>query len=269
MIERLFYKIGYTRIAKTVPIHFPYQKKINVADTVFDFWIVDETGKQWYEHDFWSEAMELKQLKKMISSGDNVMEIGVHHGFTACCISKCIGNDGRFIGVELSPKSAMIAQAQLKLNNFGTNCKIINAAAANKEGVINFNNLENGNAMINITTSTYSIKTITGDSLLNELKHVDVLKIDVEGFEVNVLQGCKNILSSLPKIALEIHLDSIPYYGASVNDIFKIIPLEKYSATYFWNPGTHYVRPDTHKLLEFELNKLPTTGIVNLFLIPK
>lgn len=269
MVEKTLNKLGLTRKSKSIPsINFPYRKGMTIQQTKFDFWIVDETGEQWYDHNFWDGAVEMQQLKQLLNPSDHVLEIGVHQGFTACYISKNLNSNGKFIGIELSPKSALYAQAQLKLNNFGTNCQIINAAASDKEGVISFNNVENGNAMINKNNSSYSIKSVTGDSILKELDHVNLLKIDVEGFELNVLKGCKTILSSLPKIALEIHLDSIAQYQASVNDIFNLIPLEKYSGKYFWNPGTQYIRPDTHKLLDFEIDKLPASGIINLFLTP-
>ncbi len=269
MVERILNKLGLTKIPKTTPtLYFPYKKGLKMLGTTFDFWIVDETGKQWYDHDFWDNAIEIKQLKELLNPNDNVLEIGVHHGFTACFISKNLNQNGKFLGVELSPKSALYAQAQLKLNNLGTNCTILNAAASDKEGIINFNNAENGNAMVNINNSNYSIKAVTGDNLINEMGKIDLLKIDVEGFEVNVLEGCRKILSSLPKIALEIHLDSIPQYGASVSDIFRLIPIERYKGKYFWNPGTQYIRPDSHELKDFDINTLPKTGIINLFLTP-
>ena len=141
MVEKILNKLGLTRIPKSIPsINFPYKKGITIQQTEFDFWIVDETGKQWYDHDFWDNAVEMKQLKEMVNPNDTVLEIGVHHGFTACFISKNIGPKGKFCGVELSPKSALYAQSQLKLNNFGTNYTILNAAASDKEGIINFNN---------------------------------------------------------------------------------------------------------------------------------
>lgn len=271
MIEKIFYKFGFERIKGPIAntITFPYQRTVNIRETQFNFWIVDETGKQWYEHNFWDGAIEMQQLKQLLNPNDHVLEIGVHHGFTACYISKNLSLNGRFIGIELSPKSALYAQAQLKLNNFGTNAQIINAAASDKEGVISFNNVENGNAMINVNNTNNFIKAVTGDSLLKELGHINLLKIDVEGFEINVLKGCKEIINSVPKIALEIHLDSITQYGGSVNDIFNLIPLEKYTGRYFWNSGTQYIRPDTHKLTDLEIEKLPSTGIINLFLTPK
>jgi hypothetical protein len=75
--------------------------------------------------------------------------------------------------------------------------------------------------------------TITGDSLLREqqLERVNFLKIDVEGYEVQVLEGCRTILSTLPKIDIELHLDFIPGYKRGVEEVFKIIPINKYNWT--------------------------------------
>ena len=270
MINTILKKLGFgKKQLKKNNDKYPYTKQINALETTFDFWIADDTGAQWYDHNFWEGAIELSLIKAMIKPDDSVLEIGVHHGFTAAFISKNLNESGQFSGIELSPKSAMIAQAQLKLNRLGNNFSITNAAASDKEGFINFYNSEDGNASINANETTFTIKAITGDGLLPSLGKVDLLKIDVEGFEIQVLKGCTEILKTIPKIAIEIHLDLLAKYGFTAEEIFKIIPIEKYYGKYFWNPGSQYIRPDAHLVKEFENGKLPETGIVNLFLFPK
>lgn len=50
------------------------------------------------------------------------------------------------------------------------------------------------------------IDIVTGDSVL--LDRIDLIKIDVEGYELNVLKGCKNIISKYhPDLILEFSVD--------------------------------------------------------------
>ena len=43
------------------------------------------------------------------------------------------------------------------------------------------------------------------DSILKKIQHIDILKIDVEGNEVNVLNGAKKTISKTEMIVMEIH----------------------------------------------------------------
>ena len=55
------------------------------------------------------------------------------------------------------------------------------------------------------------------------------MKIDVEGFEMQVLEGAKGILSTLPRLAIEVHAEFLPKYNASVEGIMSLIDVAKYT----------------------------------------
>lgn len=55
----------------------------------------------------------------------------------------------------------------------------------------------------NIKVEKIKLDTFCG---LNNIKHIDILKIDVQGFEVGVLLGTKNILKSTECVTAEISL---------------------------------------------------------------
>jgi FkbM family methyltransferase len=248
----------------------PYKKSFRICEIDFELWIADSTGKKWYDHDYWNDAPELQMLNKLVERGDHVLEFGLHHGFisTFTCIK--VGNKGKYIGVELLPKASIYTMANLKLNEIGPNCKIINAAGGDKAGFISFFNEENANGYVKNNNNGFQIEQITGDSLLERLDNrVDCLKIDVEGFEIKVLEGCKKILDLYPNIDLEIHTESIKSYEGEITRIFELINIEKYDAYYFWNPGTQYIDPTSHKLKRFSVKDIPASGIVNLFLFSK
>lgn len=251
-------------------IFVPYVRRFNVLGTEFAFWIADQTGKDWYDHDFWSNAPEFQQLDRMIRNDSHVLEFGLHHGFTSTFISQKVCAKGKYVGVELLPMASIYVMANLKLNAIGEHCQIVNAAGGARSGTVTFSNERDANGHVTTDGHGVQIKQITGDSLLPELGgRIDCLKIDVEGFEVGVLEGCREILAQLPNIAMEIHLEAIGKYGGTVARIFQLINLDKYDGHYFWNPGTKWRDPTSHRIASFDREQLPLTGIVNLFLRAK
>jgi hypothetical protein len=65
------------------------------------------------------------------------------------------------------------------------------------------------------------------------------LKIDVEGFECEVLAGARKTLASKPSIFIEIHPEHIPMYGGSIEFLLDVLALDRYS--HLW------VQPDDKK----------------------
>jgi FkbM family methyltransferase len=74
----------------------------------------------------------------------------------------------------------------------------------------------------NIIYKKEKLNCITLDSFITNKKIIDILKIDVEGSELNVLKGCKNNIKNVKVILIEIlHHDSIKNY--SKLDIFRFL----------------------------------------------
>jgi FkbM family methyltransferase len=250
-----------------------YKRHYKFLSVEYDFWIFDETGRQWYDHDFWKNAPEFQLLESMVTPESRILEIGLHHGFTAVFLAKHLdaGAGGRYYGMELLPKTTLITQAQFKLNELGENCTVINAAGGSTFGEVQAKDLIDGNGSVSQNDDGGTVvPCLPGDYILEKLDKVTLLKIDVEGYELQVLKGCRKILNSIPMIALELHLDQLRSFGASIEEIWTMLPMDQYEGSYLHNPGTAYIRPDSHKITKLNhLDEFPTAGIVNLFLFPK
>jgi len=84
------------------------------------------------------------------------------------------------------------------------------------------------------TGRTVKIEMIKMDDLLRAIK-LDILKIDVEGFEEFVLKGSEEILSNLSRgpriIYIEVHPFAWERYGTTFDSLLELLESKNYNVT--------------------------------------
>ena len=258
MLRSVGYEIHRTQLARSEFV--PFVRRFAFMGSDFDFWIANPDAKGWYNEEDCKKEGEFKELKRLIKSGDRVLEVGSHHGLTGIVCANYAGSSGAVLGLEAHPLNALIAQAQIGLNPSIQNLRFINAAGADHEGTVRISVWHNSSVIINEETYV-EVPTRMGDRLDSEYGPFSVLKIDVEGFETAVLKGCKELLWRRPRLAIEVHIDALAKYGSSVAEVFDLIDIAHYE-------GTIIIRPDYITVRQFDRTEMPAAGIVNLFLSP-
>jgi FkbM family methyltransferase len=239
----------------------PYLKKKNVEGVVFDFWIGDRDGRDWYDlqctDPVWREMRFIKD--HIISPGDVVLECGGHHGCTAIILSNWVGVTGRVVTFEPSPPNCDIIEKNILQNGLRNVTLERKAVGAERGGATTISDQSNSHI------------TLSGDgrkvelTCLDEYAHMrpSFLKIDVEGFEMQVLQGAKKILSTRPKLAIEIHTETLSMYGASVQDLFRLICAENYKLWIQWEDGKEPEEYDLSTPIEKRVHLFGVPLVVN------
>lgn len=234
----------------------PYLKKKNVEGVVFDFWIGDRDGRDWYDLQSTDpEWLEMRFLKDhMIEQDDVIFECGGHHGCTAIVLSNWVGEGGKVITFEALPKNCDIIERNIQQNSL-QNVTLVRKAIGADRGKITI--IDASNSRVAPSGQGIEIEL----TCLDEYEHLDptFIKIDVEGYEVQVLQGAKRILSKRPKLAIEIHAEQLSQYGASVEDLLRLIGAENYKLWIQWD--------DSDQPEEYDM-KTPIEKRVHLFGIP-
>ena len=233
----------------------PFIQKFSFVGIEFSFWVGDSTGKEWYAPNVHQSLSENTETARMVRRGDRILEIGAHHGFTAMLLSKLVGKEGFVLAVEPSPFNAMMAWAQIGLNA-ATNCRVIQAAASDLKGRTRVST--ESNSVVTARPDGIEVAAVTIDELDAAFGPFDVLKIDVEGFERQVLAGASTVLRRGPRIMLELHTPLLSRFGSTVESVLSLL-----GSSYH---GTFVPRNVRDRVCVFSLEKIPYDEIVNLFL---
>jgi FkbM family methyltransferase len=146
----------------------------------------------------------LKQYR--LKEGDIVIDCGACFGYFAIQAAKIVGEKGKVIAFEPDKRNFEIFKdnvASSKLNN----CILVNKALFNKNTKIGISsNFEK--SFIELGQGIFhkddEVDAITLDCELASLgiKHIDFMKMDVEGAELEIIDGSKEALKNTSNLAI-------------------------------------------------------------------
>lgn len=162
--------------------------------------------------------------KKYIRPDSTAVDIGANVGIHSLVMGVLCGNEGKVYSFEPSKAIFRRLLENVQYNRLD-NIIPINKAIGNEKGGIGFDdhsqNANIGTSHVNRSLTTH-VPISTLDIEIPETNKISLLKIDVEGFEIDVLKGAANILSNHhPVIVLEFNPQDY-----SMSEILKNIPYE-------------------------------------------
>lgn len=218
-------------------------------------------------------------VKHLLQPGDVAVDVGANIGYVTLLLSKWVGRDGRVISFEPVPQTYELLRHNLRCLHV-RNVTAINLGLSSESGIfrmcIPVDQDGVGNyyeaRMANVPSSPHpknSVLVEVGrlDSYLPEVPaRLSFIKIDVEGHELEVLQGSERILRSV-KPALLIEVNGSPDEPETkTHHLFRLLAGMKYEA-YHWKDGLLQERRpgeipgDCFFLQSFHCGKLAATGL--------
>ena len=141
---------------------------------------------------------EIEFCKKEIKKGDTVVDIGANIGLYTLFFSKLVGATGKVIAFEPDPENFDVLKKNIELNEI-TNVTLMQKGISNKNETMKLykSHASGAHSLIkNEWAKEYTdIQTVTLDDYFNG-EEIDMMKIDAEGFELEVIEGGKKLLEN-------------------------------------------------------------------------
>lgn len=198
----------------------------------------------------------IKIFEKYLTLGNNFIDIGANLGYMSINASKIVGPKGKIISFEPDNTIYNLLENNIFLNNV-ENIKLNKIGLSNYNGEASFNiatesglsRLENKNnnleGLILQTKTTIKVNTLDSYILDNNLTNLKIhmIKIDVEGHELNILQGAINLLKdSKPIIILEINPGALIQNDLSLTNIFDFLNSLEYDSFFINSHSADIIR---------------------------
>lgn len=185
------------------------------------------------------ENPEYGVLKGVLSAGDTFVDVGANFGTFSLLASRIVGLGGRVFAIEPQPTLGVFIRESLELSRISS-CELLQVACGSKiaEEELLIPEDDSGRAGFFPAFSAQKphkrveVPVVTLDSLVAN-RHCPgrmVLKVDVEGSEIDVLAGAaETIRTRQPAILIEINPWSARAAGKGVRDVAERLESAGYS----------------------------------------
>jgi len=169
----------------------------------------------------------IELCKSLVKPGDVIADIGANIGFYSSIFSGLSGTKGHVYSFEPDKKNFQ----KLKKNISGlSNCTIVNAAVGTSTEKLKFYtshrlNVDHRTIEPEKFDAVMEVNCFSLDDYLKDKTRLDLIKMDIQGAEMNALLGMKNILNSNKelKIISELWPYSMIRSGYKTEDLFTYL----------------------------------------------
>lgn len=171
-----------------------------------------------------TERPLLDWFARNVKPGETWLDIGAHYGYTAIALSRLVGPSGRVFAFEPMLSTAGYVSQTRRLNHFPQLTVLPLALAAPHS--LELRQLPTTRGMVDSTIQGDEWKETILVTRLDWLwplicgrqQQVDGIKIDVQGMEIEVLQGMPELLRTFkPKLVVEVH------HGVDRSELLNLI----------------------------------------------
>lgn len=146
-------------------------------------------------------------IRGLLHPGDCFIDAGANIGVYSVLASRLVGPNGRVIAIEMMPDTAAILRAHLAENGCD-NAMVVEAALSDRAGETVTAQVSEGKfGQASIATGhgekSVEVDTTTLTDVVSGYGRVRLIKMDLEGAEMNALKGAEPVLDRIDAILFE------------------------------------------------------------------
>jgi len=189
-----------------------------------------------FEQQDWFED-EIVFLRRFLQPGQQAIDIGANYGVYTLSIAKSVGPTGAVWAFEPASSTAAFLAQGIAANEFTQvtlECSALSRECGSAQLQLNDNS--EINALVRdgqSASASETVRVVTLDDCMQRYgwEHIDFVKIDAEGEEVNIIEGARRFLAEFSplilyevKVSRAFHLELVSKFAALGYDSYRLVP---------------------------------------------
>jgi len=169
-------------------------------------------------------------IKAFLAEGMTVVDVGANIGYYLLMFQQSVGQNGKIICIEPSEENLRELRKNINANSF-SNVKLYEVAIGMTDGTTGLRSGINA-GIVDSGKGAYEVPVKQLASLISG--KVDFIKIDVEGYEGQVIRGASEvIMRDRPTLFVEFHPHILPRFGFTLKGIIEELSRHYTQKTFF------------------------------------
>lgn len=180
------------------------------------------------------ERLETQLVRERLGPGKVAIDVGANIGYYALLEATLVGQEGLVYALEPFPRNYGLLVRNIRLNGLQDRIRSFPLAAGNGNGTSNMylGRSDNMHCLMaydreDAYKESIEVETVTLDRFLEDKRRIDFLRMDLEGFECQVLEGMgKTLERDRPDLFFEVHpvgdIDPDPRYTPCLERLLSL-----------------------------------------------
>jgi FkbM family methyltransferase len=178
------------------------------------------------------ERGHVEQIQSALQRGMKGIDLGANIGYYVLLESRLIGPEGHIYCIEPAPDNIALLRKNIHENNFDDRTTCFQYLAGEKSGLgkLFLSSAANSHSVSAISDRFVELPMVTIDHFLAaehiDPSEIDFLRMDIEGYEIMVLQHMDTLLTQRTKplkLFIELHPASFEQWGWTLERVLEYI----------------------------------------------
>ena len=162
---------------------------------------------------------ELAFLSHFVDPGDTIIDLGAHIGTFSIPLAKKAGRAGLVIAVEADARNYELLAANAQRSGANVNIRTLNVIVGKEGGIYELirdkNNTGMSQMFLALAKSDAGVRGTSLSEIAKGIPKVDVVKIVVQGMELEVLANAEQLLQMKPLLYVQVQRQTLEDHGTN------------------------------------------------------